>query len=237
MTATRLRSGALSTAVVAVFAVIVAAGVALAGSRASAVFVEITETGNPGFLTLAHDDATPLWATLEPGDSVTWLVRASLHEAESGRLSIELRGSGELVELAGLTGSVDACAGTFDPASLACEGTLTSAVAPVALRDLPKFGGQVQLADISQLDPRELLVTLTLPPDAALPDAETHTARVGLGVHASGAQAPPITPLPEGRPGTPGLAVTGADAFALSVLSVGLIGLGGALILRRRSRQ
>lgn len=237
---THARSRVLSTVLVVVFAAVTGFGVVLAGSRASAVFTEISETGTPGYLTLSRDTATPLWATLEPGQSMHWLIQASLHDASSGQLAIELRGSGELIETGGLTGGVDACAGHFDLTTLTCTGTLSSAVSPVALRDLPQAGGRVQLASIKQGEPRELLVTIALPSEAVIATDSTVDARIGLGVHAAGDVPTSVTPIPPKHttpPVSPRLSVTGADLLPLGLLAAGLMGVGGALALRRRASR
>ncbi|MHA3684120.1 hypothetical protein ACXR2W_11470 [Leucobacter sp. HY1908] len=236
MTQSRSRSRAVSSVLVIVFAAVAGLGLTLTASRASAVFTEITETGTPGYITLSRDTATPLWATLEPGQSTHWRIRASLESATSGSLAIELRGSGDLIDDAGLTGSVDACAGAFDLASLQCSGVATSAVSTVALRDLPTVGDRIQLADIEQGAPREFLVTLTLPADAVIAEGASQTARVGLGVHASGDTVSPTTPTPA-KPAAPQLTLTGADLLPLGVLAVGLVGLGAALVMRRRAAR
>lgn len=236
MTQSQSHSRAFSSVLVIVFAAVAVFGVTLTASRASAVFTKIAETGTPGYITLSRDTATPLWATLEPGQSTHWRIRASLESATSGSLAIELRGNGDLIEKSGLTGSVDACAGALDLASLQCSGVATSAVPTVALRDLPSVGDRVQLADIEQGAPREFLVTLTLPADAVIAEGALQTARVGLGVHASGGTATPSTPTPT-KPAAPQLTLTGADLLPLGVLAVGLVGLGTALSARRRAAQ
>lgn len=232
----RLRSRVLSTALVVVFAAVTGMGVTLAASRASAVFTDITETGTPGYLALARDTATPLWSTLEPGQSAHWLIRASLNGAATGELAIELRGSGELIDQGGLTGSVDACTGSYNLETLTCSGLLTPAVASTPLRDLSSAGQVVKLANIEQASPRELLVTVTLPTEAQLAAGTTQTARIGLGVHASGNEPRKVTPVPTTTPPStpPRLTVTGADLLPIGVLAAGLIGLGATLAFRRR---
>lgn len=231
----RARSAALTLSLT-VFIAVTVLGLSLAASRASAVFAEITETGAPGYLVLSHDTATPLWSTLEPGQSSHWLIRASLNDAATGHLAIELRGTGELVRQGGLVGGVEACDGVFQLSTLTCNGDSTTAVAPVALRDLPQTNGIVQLADLHEAAPRDLLVTLRLPASTEIADGTTQTARIGLGVHASGDSIPSVTPItPTEQP--PGLVVTGADALPLALIAAGLVGLGVTLAARRRTER
>ena len=75
----------------------VALGGALTVAHASATFLEVTETGSPGMLSIARSSETPLWRTLAPGDTMHWLVEARLTDAASGTLSLELRADGALV--------------------------------------------------------------------------------------------------------------------------------------------
>ena len=234
MTAAQRGTRTTSIVLVIVFAAVSVVGLLLSASRASAVFTELTESGTPGYLVLAQDTTTPLWSSLQPGQSTYWLIQASLHDAEGGTLAIELRGNGDLIEHGGLTGSVDACAGTFDLSSLTCAGSRTTAVAPVALSSLPSTGEQVRLADIKQGAPRELLVTLTLPSTTVITAGERPSARIGLGVHASGTGKPEVTPITPVRSVPPQLSVTGADVLPLGLLAAGLLGLGAALGWRRR---
>lgn len=231
MTAAQRGTRTTSIALVIVFAAVSVVGILLSASRASAVFTELTESGTPGYLVLAQDTTTPLWSSLQPGQSTYWLIQASLHDAESSTLAIELRGNGDLIEYGGLTGSVESCAGQFDLSSLECSGSMSTAVAPVQLRDLPSTGDRVQLANIEQGAPRELLVTLTLPSSTVIAEGETPSARFGLGVHASGEGNPSVTPIP---PMAPRLPVSGADLLPLGILAAGFVGLGAALAFIRR---
>lgn len=234
-----------STILVAFFAVIALSGVVFTSARAAAVYTSIAESGTAGYLSLSVAKSTPLWATLEPGQSMHWLIRASLADASTGSLAIEIRGTGDLVSSDGLTGQVQTCSGDIDPETLACAEELAAAIGPVALRDLPANGDRIQLAELHQDVPRDLLVTLTLPDDNPnFADQPVNdgpaTAQVGLGVHVAGAQLPVTSPprdteLPY-EPPTEGLAVTGADLLPLGLLSVGLAGLGVVLALRIRAR-
>ena len=227
-----------------VFAAVTCLGVGLTAVRASAVFQPIAETGATGYLSLAVDSATPLEARLGPGDSMRWLVRAALGDAESSTLAIELRANGELVEAAGMTAAVETCSGAFDLSAApgdapACQGSPTTVLPTTPLAAVSQSADRYDLAQLRRGEPRQLLVTLAIP--AATPgDAlDGLTARVGLGVHAAGddggdgGTVVPVqpTPVPPKH-----LAVTGADALALGVLATGLAGLGLAAALRGRSR-
>lgn len=223
-----------------VFAALSCAGVVLTASRASAVFQDLVETGKPGFLTLALDSATPLQADLAPGDSMRWLVEASLNDATAGTLSFELQANGELVENSGMLAEVSACTGSFDIAAVpvSCEGSFTTALPETPLTAVSQQGNQYQLAELQQDAPRQLLVTLTIPASTPASTIAGQSARIGLGVHSAGddeAQTGTVVPV-NPPPVWAGLAVTGADALALGVLAAGLAGLGAVAALHGRRR-
>lgn len=222
----------------ALFTLITCAGVALSSARAVAVFEEIAETGRPGYLQLSVDTATPLWATLAPGESMRWLVQAALVDAESGSLALELHSSGALPELSGMTAEIEACSsGEFDLSAVppTCDRAVEQVLAPTPLIELPQSGDRFELAELRREEPRQLLVTFRIP-EAADGDAIDGTvAHLGLGVHAAGeGSVTPVTPVPV-RPDPPRLAITGGDALALGVLAVGLVGLGVSALMVRRA--
>lgn len=224
------------------FALVTCAGIGLTAVRASAVFSDLVETGRPGYLTLALDTSTPLQTQIAPGASVRWLVEASLHDAELGTLGVELRTSGDLARDSGMTATVEACSGVFDIAAQAavCQGAHEVALPATPIAALPEHDNLFQLADLRNGEPRQLLVTISIPATTAGALVEGRTAQIGLGVHAAGdgPEAPVVTPVtpPQQRPAPIALAATGADGIAVGVLAVGLAGLGVATWLRARAR-
>lgn len=218
-----------------VFALVLGLGAALTATRAAAVFQMITETGKPGFLVLGVDSATPLWATLAPGDSIQWLIQASLHDADRSDLTVELAVRDAIPGAGGLLAEVRSCEGSYDLSSAnpTCQGHEDIVLSESAVATLAPQAGPFVLAELHQDAPREFLVTLTLPANAPTQETDIQLARVGLGVHVSGEDPDKNIPNPLPQP-SPVLAATGADALALALLAVGLIGVvGGALFWRR----
>ncbi|WP_449282974.1 hypothetical protein [Leucobacter sp.] len=241
MTAAARRSRAIALLLAGVFAAVALLGVALSAARAAAVFQEITESGRPGYLRLAAHTTTPLQATLGPGESMRWLLRASLLDAELGTLAIELDASGELLGASAMTAQVVACTGAFrtgahagaDLSRVPCSGERAVVLPATPLSQLAQRDDRFELAELRRGEPRQLLVQLSVPAEADAEAVAGRVARVGLGVHASGeGGVRPVTPV-EGH--GPRLPVTGADAVALGVLAVGLGGLGASLTLRGRA--
>lgn len=231
------RATAVGVALVAASAGLLGAGVVLAASGAMAAFESLAETGAPGLLRLSADDRAPLWSTLSPGEETRWLIRADLDDADRGDLELELRADGELAWPDGLTVAISACSGEFGdpspPAEPPCAGVLTTVLATTPLAEvasaLDAEGDRFDLGVIRRDGPRQIVVALALPENAAPNGART---RVLLGVHAAG----------NGQGDDEGqneLAVTGADVAALALLAAGLISVGaGATALRsaRRAR-
>lgn len=220
------------------FALVLGLGAALTATRAAAVFQMITETGKPGFLVLAVDSGTPLWATLAPGDSMHWLIQASLHDANRSDLTVELAVRDAIPGAGGLLAEVRSCDGSYDLSSAtpACQGLEDLVLSESSVATLTPQTGPFVLTELHQGTPREFLVTLTLPANAPTQDTDTQLARVGLGVHASGEDPDKNVPHPLPQP-PPALAATGADALSLALLAVGLIGVAGGALLWRRGAQ
>lgn len=222
------RNRAATLLLVIAFALVAGAGAALTATRAAAVFQDLAETGRPGYLVLGAESATPLWATLGPGDTMRWLVRASLADAESGSLEVELEVRDALPHASGMTAEIVSCDGAFDldGTTPACDGVSETPLPETTIAQLSPTTGRIPLARLERAEPRELLVTLSLPAGERPQPADGTLARVGLGVHAAGEEraAPPPRRL----------AATGEDAMALGVLALGLIGTGTGLALRRR---
>lgn len=225
-----------STFLAVLFAALACLGLTLTAARAVAVFHEVTETGTPGYLVLSVDSETPLWAELAPGDSMRWLIEAALHDASSGSLSVELQSSGALPDASGMLTEVEACSGTFHltEAHSACEGVLEAVLPVTRLTQVDRDGQRYELAQLDSGDPRQVLVTFTIPPDAHPQAIDGQTARIGLGVHAAGDTHSHSEPIPSAPDD---LAVTGAEILPLGVLAAGLIGLGVVLASRRKRVQ
>lgn len=222
----------LLVTLIAVSAILVAAGTALTANRAVAVFHEITETGHPGLLVLSAHSETPLWVTLQPGETRHWLVQAALHDAPSGSLSVELVTRDLMPETGALEAEVIACEGAYDlgASTPSCSGAVTQVVPRTSIATMDGGSARVELVDLYQGDPRQILVSLTMPSHAAPINSDQQILRVGLGVHSSGDdQASVRSPDVGSR-----IAITGTDATSLGLLAAGLIGLAAALLLRRR---
>lgn len=240
----RPRRRVFVTAGIAVFTVSVlalVAGTALGLSRASALWHEVTEAGMPGYLTLRADPAAPDWHDLAPGDTLRWLIEASLADAQSSTLDLELRSEGSLVHTGQIHVAVTACTEpssgpTIDVAlvDLVCAGDTSVVLAPTPLAAIaePDRGEIYPLARLYAGLPRYLLVTLTVPATADVHAMAGTAMRVGVGLHASGdAEVSPVPPPPT-------LVVTGADLSALSLLGIGLLGAAtGAALLRSARRR
>lgn len=225
------------------FTAVLVIGLAGTVSRAAAVWNEVTETGRPGLLKLNTATATPMWATLSPGESTHWLISAQLLTAPRGALQLELSVGGSLIEAGDPTFRVTGCRTGFatDTASPVCgEGgqgsgdggggeTLVPETSLAGLDGTERF---INLDDIVRGEPRELLVTFSLPAAASADEVAGKVANVGLGVHASG-DSPKAEPEP---PDSPHLPVTGSDAVPLGLLAVGLIGSALCLGAARRQR-
>lgn len=218
-------------AVMALSVFVLCIGVILTVDRASAAYERIAETGQPGYLVLSAATETPLWTELSPGESMYWLVEASLIDAKESSLALELRANGGLIDPAGMIAEVSTCTEDFTvPAGVpVCTATTSAALPATPLTELNSSGDRYQLPHLWQDQPRQVAVALTLPAATTAGQVEGQVAQVGLGLHASGQDA---TPTP--TPANPQLPVTGSDLLALGVLGAGLIGLGIGIALRRR---
>ncbi|GAA2178531.1 hypothetical protein GCM10009847_09060 [Leucobacter tardus] len=222
---------------------VLVSGALLSVTRASAIYAELTETGAPGMLQLRADSSMPLWTTLAPGESMQWLVEASLADADRGTLDLELRSTGSLVDTAGLTAAVVSCERAFatdQPGEPRCTAGSRTELPPTPLAAISTMDGGTlhSLLDLDRNHPRHLLITLSLPRGAAVDDGAQ--AVVGLGLHAAG-DTPARPPEPGTPPGDPGprgpLAMTGDDLLPLLLLAAGLCGLGALALLKRRAPE
>ncbi|UOQ58972.1 hypothetical protein MUN76_07770 [Leucobacter rhizosphaerae] len=206
---------------------VLCAGAVVAGAvgtvtRAAAVWEEVAETGRPGLLTLNTASSTPMWTTLSPGESTHWLIAAVLHTAPEGTLQLEVSVSGELVAAGDPSFSMRGCPAGFTQqgSTPVCPGGGETIIAETPLASVMADDRLIDLRGIVRGEPRELLVTLSLPPTASAEAVDGKVTHVGLGVHAAG-DSPGVSPAP---PVTPHLAMTGGDAVPLVLLAAGLIG-------------
>lgn len=231
------RSAALVSAVV--FAAVAIAGSVSVVHRASAALQEVAETGQPGRLVLRSDPASPQWTDMRPGDSVEWLIEASLTDVDEGSLSLQLSAEGELLDAGAMTVHVQSCAVPFQRtgAEVGCAvggRTVlpTSSLAQVTRENSGGYSNVYDLAALHSGSPRHLLVSLSMSPSADQDATADASARIGIGLHAAGE-------TPQAPDGV--LAVTGSDlvgdVLAVALLGVGVTGLGLSLALWRSSRR
>lgn len=215
-----------------------ALGVFLVAERANATLQEVAESGEQGYLSLRADPHPFLWQDARPGEQKYWLIEASLNDAHEGTLSLELRAEGELVTVADMAASVVTCSTPFvsaaessDPdAGPTCSGEIIEILPTTPLAALEQSGQVFPLANLHEDEPRNLLVTLSIPGSVALETVNDASATLAIGLHASGDL--PDNPGPE-----PALVQTGSNALALAVLAIRLIGLGLSVRWCRRARR
>ena len=228
-----MSSLARAAALAGVFGVVALFGMGLTASRAAAIFTHLTETGRPGFLQLAIDPHSQLLAELVPGDSASWLVQASLRDASSSTLELELQGDGSMIANSDMRVSVTACDGSFQAAAPGahCSGARTTVLDTVPLSDIIEQDHQFEVEALHRGQPREFLVTLSVPAATPLSRFEGQHSKIGLGLHVAGED---VTALPLHHGGSPALAATGEDVSALATLALGTVGFGLALLTLRR---
>lgn len=222
-----------------VFGAVTVFGLGFTATRAAAVFIQLNETGTPGYLQLAIDSDSQLFANLNPGESATWLVQASLHDASSSALTIEVQGHGTMIADSNMRVTLIACGGTFQGAfaEASCSNNSQTILSDQSLDQVIQSGQLHTLSALQDGQPREFLVTLAVPASTPVALFENAHASIGLGVHASGESSPPVVIPPGSPPLTPmptqPLAATGTDFFALGLLTIGLLGLVLAFTLLR----
>lgn len=228
------RRDALTKVCTVLFTAALIAGLVGTVSRAAAVWEEVTETGRPGLLRLSTATATPMWASLSPGDTTHWLVAATLLTAPKGNLQLELTGSGSLIEAGDPSLSVTGCPSGFsmDGSVPTCSSGGEPVLPETRLASVVSDDRLISLDEIVRGEPRELLVTLTLPESASATEVTGKVVHVGLGLHAAG-DGPPAEPGPVDAPPLP---LTGSDAWPLLLLAVGLIGGAACMHASRRAR-
>lgn len=216
----------------------VSGGLLLASGSAQAAWVSLTENGLAGHLTLHSDPAPADLRLLSPGAPVQWQIRADLADPYSP-LTIQFERDGDLVGRPdGLWIQVRACDTEWAnfPTSPVCPSAAT-VVAPLpAMSSSLGATGPVTpttpsflVGDLWHSVGKYILITLSLP-DTAQARADSSlmglTATIGVGLTASGGNAPPVPSNPAG------LASTGSDILGTVLVALGALGFG--LLLRSR---
>ena len=228
------RRDALTKVCTVLFTAALIAGLVGTVSRAAAVWEEVTETGRPGLLRLSTATETPMWANLSPGDTAHWLIAATLLTAPKGALQLELTVNGSLIEAGDPRLSVTGCPSGFsmDGSVPTCPSGSEQVLPETSLARVMTDNRLINLDEIVRAEPRELLVTLTLPDSASATEVSGKVVHVGLGLHAAG-DSPPADPGPVDAPPLP---LTGSDVLPLLLLAVGLIGGAACVHTSRRAR-
>lgn len=218
----------LGRAVVAVAALLVAAGAALTGVAATAA--PVPETGVNGLLSLDADPYPAQDFVIARGERVLWPVTATLDAPTTGDLTLRITSGQPLAESAeGLRLALASCDEPWaltggSPPTATCDGgpgVVEIAEAALAATDATDV---VPLGRIAPGVPRHFLVTLSLP--LSTPGAlAAEPAEVSLGFAAGDAESP-------GR-----LAETGGGILGPVLLGIGLLLGGGAVGRARRTRE
>lgn len=218
------RRSPLSLAAVGASSLLLLTGILFTAERANAYLEDVTENGEQGLLSLRADPHPFHWQNPQPGEEKYWLIEASLADAEEGSLSLEMRADGDLVTASGITAAITECSVPFTgsdglDAQPECSGDITEVLpsTPISTMAGPQEGKTFPMMRILEGEPRNLLVTLGVPEDAQVPDG---SATFAVRFHASGDSAVPLEEEPND------LAQTGSNALALTLLAVGVIGLG-----------
>lgn len=234
---TRVRK--ISALVIMVIALaMLTTGTTMGVDRAWAILHDIAETGKPGFLSLRADHVSPNWQNMQPGDEVHWQIEASLSDAVTSTLSLELRAEGELMHAGEMFVSVLACDREFmienTSASHECATNVRNLLTYTRLSSIadPDRGEVFRLAELHASTPRYLLVTFRVSPWASPQEISEAQMRVGVGLHASGESATETSKTSEE------LVITGTDVSVLSLFGGGFIAmLAGVLLLSRGRSQ
>lgn len=207
------------------------AGLVLGATSASARFHEVPGNGVPGYLVLRSDPWAPHWADFRPGDRAYWHLEAALTDADRAELRVEIRAEVGPQELPGLTVAVTACDEPFEGAVSRnpaepprCAHPPVAVLPTLVAVEVAAHPGDyaVDLTDLHAGVPRYLLVEIARP-ELSTPGG---SARIGIGVHASGADLSPAQDLPP----------TGAQTWGRELVAMGLV-LVGALILALTRRR
>lgn len=237
-------------------------GLALFSGRAWAVFVDVTQTGSPGMLSLRANPGTMVF-DLSPGSPAQIQIAVDL-AGPTSPLTLQFTRDGALVTHPdGLIVQLQRCPqewGNF-PAAPTCASGAVNVLGPIAASDVtlgplmplgipaapgaPVFPG----GTVSSTQSSYVLATLSLPdtPEARSDESLMGLeATIGLGFSASGDGPIPTNPPgspPISPPGStavpsatrPGLVNTGLDILAVAMIAAGALGLG--LVLRTARRR
>ncbi|MFB2580364.1 hypothetical protein ACEXQD_03860 [Herbiconiux sp. P15] len=237
------------TAVVGLLSVAaLAAGSLLLADAASAAFVDVPETGEPGKLVLSADPYPAEFVDISPGDPAHWQVTARLEDASRATLSLELRKDGAVTEHPrGITMTVDRCSVQWTEVETApsCADGLARVTVATPADDYRTSSPTFELRPLRADSPEYLLVTLAVEDSSAAMADESLMGlfgTMGLGLTATAIDDRPINPVRPDRPGGGGpLANTGLDGHlaglaAFGALTAGI--LGSALVVTRvRARR
>jgi len=235
--------------------VVLCCGLALFSGRAWAVFIDVTETGSPGMLSLRANPGA-MEFDLSPGSPAHVQIAVDL-VGPSSPLTLQLTRDGELVtHPRGLLVQLQRCAQEWDdfPAAPTCASGAVAVLGPIAADD-PSLGPLMPLGvpapagapvfpggTVSSTQSSYVLATLSLPdtPEARSDESLMGLqATIGLGFSASGdgpvPTNPPVAPPVSG--GTPSLVNTGVDILAIALTAAGALGLGITLKATRRRSQ
>jgi hypothetical protein len=243
-------------AVAIVSAICVASALVMVSAGAVAALEDVPETSPDGLLWLQSDEYPLHFVDLSPGNPAHWQIGSQLDGAPLSTLTLEVERDGELVEHPrGLSVSVERCDTEWTTVSTGGEcATGATDVLAIGPADATAETSPVwDLDGLSSTSGKYVLVTLAVEDSAAARSDETLmglTGTLGLGFTAAGdesmtppsatppedppAGSPPVDPASPERPGSPLLALTGADVVPLALLAAGLLGLGASTAMRRR---
>lgn len=229
-------------------ALVLAGGLALFSTRAVAAFIEVTENGLPGHLSLQSDPYPAEFLDMSPGSVAQWQIQTELVDPSSP-LTMQFKRAGDLVERPGTDGLIiqaQLCDQAWSgfPAAPTCGSGATSifgptpansaTFGPLALNSDPVPGAApvYDLGTLTNAQDKFVLVTLSIPETPENQSDESLMglqASIGFGFTATGADTP-------GTPGTTPLPNTGADITALLLLAAGTISFGLVLRSARKAR-
>lgn len=221
----------LLRALVAVAALLVAAGASLVGVAAAAA--PVPETGAGGLLTLEADPYPAHDLTIARGERLLWPVTADLDAPTAGELTVRVTATQPLAEDASaLRFELASCPEAWVlPPSGSGAATCAGGVGEVEIPEAPFATTDTShvwaLGEIVPGEPRFFLVTLSLPLSTPGTLAD-EPAEVGFGFSAWDAGSAAVRSTPSF------LADTGGRYLGPALLASGLIGGGFAVARLRR---
>lgn len=214
---------------------LIAVGAFFSYTQAQAVLREIQDAETPGLLSLVIPSRELLWASIDPGDTHYWVVEASLADAPSSTLALELATTGDTTALSQYSAQIEACPTPYQgdthpqkPPICAEHSRLILSTTPLT-EVLNSRHHMLQLPDLTPTTPQHFLVTVHngASPTSAAPASTPFT--IGLGYHAAGGSAQHTTVAPLTQ-----LATTATEVFPVALLGCGLICAALALRLGRK---